>query len=355
MKIRKVAKADLDLFVSVLPAFGDLYAPVRRGRGHAFDRPAAWSEVDLAYPRTILPPRKLFLPPREALLAFDPGGGYRDLAAEAGVPRVLFGVHAYDIEGLNILDRVFALGRYPDPYYIARRKATVIIGIDFTPDEHHFARSMNADFVDSGFDLFLSDIGDHYLVLVGTSRGDDIITMAGALLQEPDAADYAAYKARSAARREAYRAHVELGDLPEILEMEYDSPIWEALGARCLSCGACSMVCPTCYCFDVRDEVDLAARSGRRVRVWDSCLFKGHAVVAGGENFRESRGARVKFRFYHKQRGFVAEYGRPSCVGCGRCATQCPAGIDITSVIAMIRGQHDADGTRVPAGPAAAG
>lgn len=354
MKIVKVPKDALDLFVSVLPAFGELYAPVARGRGYAFERPAAWSDVRLDYPRTILPPRKLFLPPREALMRFDPKRGYQDLLADAATPRVLFGVHAYDIEGLNILDRVYAGGAYPDPYYVARRKATAIVGIDFSPDDRHFARSMNADFVDTGFDLFLSDIGDHYLVLVGTSRGDDIVTMAGPLVQDPDEADFAAYKARSAARKDAYQAHVELGDLPEILEMEYDSPVWEALGARCLSCGSCSMVCPTCYCFDVCDEVALGGRSGARVRTWDSCLFATHALVAGGENFREHRGARVKFRFYHKQRGFVAEYGRPSCVGCGRCAAMCPAGIDIITVIQMIRGQNDAHGHRdAPVAPAA--
>lgn len=346
MKILKVPKTDLDLFVSVLPAFGELYAPVRRGRGHAFERPASWSDVDLSYPRTILPPRKLFLPPRETLLLFDPKTGYRDLLAEAATKRVLFGVHAYDIEGLNILDRVFAGGKYPDPYYVARRQHTAIIGIDFAPDERHFARSMNADFVDSGFDLFLSDIGDHYLVLVGTSRGDDIVMMTGSLLEPPTPADFAEYKRRSVTRRAAYRTHVELGDLPEILEMEYHSPVWEELGARCLSCGSCSMVCPTCYCFDVCDEVALGGRTGQRVRTWDSCLFKTHALVAGGENFRESRASRVKFRFYHKQRGFVAEYGRPSCVGCGRCSTMCPAGIDITTVIQMIRGQTDAHGDR---------
>lgn len=346
MKILKIAKPDLDLFVSVLPAFGELYAPVRRGSGYGFDRPASWSEVALQYPRTILPPRKLFLPPREATFSFDPQDGYRDLLAEAATPRVLFGVHAYDIYGLNILDRVFVQGKFPDPYYVTRRRHTAIIGIDFVPDEGHFARSMNADFVDSGFDLFLSDIGDEYLVLVGTSRGDDMVVMSGCLLAQPTAADFAEYKRRSGERRAAYRTQVELGDLPEILEMEYQSEVWDELGARCLSCGSCSMVCPTCYCFDVTDEVQLGSRAGTRIRTWDSCLFRTHALVAGGENFRHSRASRIKFRFYHKQRGFVAEYGRPSCVGCGRCAAACPAGIDITSVIKMIRGQADAYGDR---------
>jgi sulfhydrogenase subunit beta (sulfur reductase) len=341
MKILKIRKGDLDLFASVLPAFGELYAPVRRGTGFAFDRPKTWADVELHYPRTILPPRKFLLPPREAMFRFGTQG-YTSLVDDVARPRVLFGVHAYDIHGLNILDRVFAQGRYADPYYIARRRATAIVGIEYEPDDLHFAQSMHADFVDSGFDLFLSDVGSHYLVMVGTSRGDDMVVMSGALLEDPTREDFDEYKRRSAARREAYPTHVELGDLPEILEMEYYSEVWEELGARCLSCGSCSLVCPTCYCYDVRDEVELATRAGTRVRTWDSCLFKTHALVAGGENFRHSRASRMKFRFYHKQRGFVAEYGRPSCIGCGRCAATCPAGIDIVTVINMLRGHTDA-------------
>lgn len=342
MKFLKIPKEHLDLFASVLPAFGELYAPIRRGNSHVFDRPPRWSDVDLAYSRTLLPPRKLFLPPREVTFVFDPQAGYRDLLSSAAEPRVLFGVHPYDILGLNILDRVLLEGPFCDPYYAARRRHTAVIGIDVQPDAWHFAASMQADSVETGFDLFLSDLGDAYLVLVGTSRGHDMVEMSGCLMQEPGPADFAEFKRRAAQRRAAYTTHVELAGFAEIFDMEYDSDAWNALAERCLSCGACSFVCPTCYCFDVRDTLDLGTRAGRRLRVWDSCLFASHAAVAGGENFRKSRSSRVKFRFYHKQRGFVAEYGRPSCVGCGRCSVACPAGIDIVTVIRTIRGQTDA-------------
>lgn len=349
MKILKMAKENLDLFVSVLPAFGEVYAPVKRGKGYVFDRPSKWSEVQMQYTRTMLPPKKLMLPPRETTFAFDPEKGYQDRLAEASKPMVLFGVHAYDIYGLNILDRVFAQSKYPDPYYIARRKNTAVIGVDFVPDEKHLASSMNADFVDSGFDLFLSDLGNDYLVLVGTSRGDDMVVMSHCLMQTPTDADFEEYKRRSRARRDAYKVHLDLEDLPEILEMEYHSSVWDELGERCLSCGSCSMVCPTCYCFDVNDEVEFGSRKGQRIRSWDSCLLRTHALVAGGENFREERSSRVKFRYYHKQRGFVAEYGRPSCVGCGRCVDVCPAEINIISVIQAIRGEQDGVASSVPA------
>jgi sulfhydrogenase subunit beta (sulfur reductase) len=338
MKILKMPKKELDLFFSTLPAFGEVYAPVVHGGGYAFERPSRFSDVRLDYPRTILPPKKFVLPPRETTFVFDPEKGFEDRLQAAAKPVVLFGVHAYDIAGLNILDRVFSGGPYPDPYYRARRQGTAVVGVDFTPDEKHFASSMNADFVDSGFDLFLSDLGEDFMVLVGTSRGDDMVVLSGCLMQEPAPADYAEYKRRSGVRRRAATTRVELGDLPEILEIEYQSAVWDDLGKRCLACGSCSMVCPTCYCFDIHDEVELGRRSGSRVRTWDSCLFRTHALVAGGENFRKERGSRIKFRFYHKQRGFVAEFGRPSC---GRCAEVCPAAIDIVKVIQMIRGETD--------------
>lgn len=349
MKILKMAKRDLDFFASVLPAFGEVYAPVQRGKGFVFDKPSVWSEVRMDYTRTILPPKKLLLPPRETTFSFDPDKGFTDNLAEASKPVVLFGVHPYDIYGLNILDRVYAEAKFPDPYYIARRRATVVIGIDFVPDDKHCAGSMNADFVDHGFDIFLSDIGDDYLVLVGTSRGDDIVVKSGCLMQPATEADFAEYKKRSRIRRDSYKTKLELGDLPEILEMEYHSKVWDDFGARCLSCSSCSMVCPTCYCFDVTDETELGNRAGRRIRSWDSCLLRTHALVAGGENFREERSSRVKFRFYHKQRGFVAEYGRPSCVGCGRCVEVCPAEINIITVIETIRGERDGISSSAPA------
>jgi len=341
LKILKLRKEKLDLFASVVQQFGELHAPVEQDGKFVFKRLTRWSDARLEYNRTILPPKKYFLPPRETLFRYRPGAGFEACGEGLDKRIILFGVHACDVYSLNILDRVFA-GKYEDPYYQTRRKNIAIIGIDCTPDEHCFCRSMRADFVEQGFDLFFYDTGDYYQVLVGTSLGDDMVLAGGGIFQAVDAADREAYKRRSEKQRSAFQLEVEIRDLPEIFEMEYKSGMWQELGEKCLSCGSCSMVCPTCYCYDVADSVELGSQAGDRTRTWDSCLFASHALVGSGENFRGPRASRVKFRFYHKQRGFVAEYGRPSCVGCGRCITACPVNIDVVEVIDRLREVQDA-------------
>jgi sulfhydrogenase subunit beta (sulfur reductase) len=336
MKTLRLPKDRLDFFASVIQQFGEVHAPVEQDGGFAFQPLARWSDARLDYTRTILPPKKYLLPPRETLLRYDPEAGYRAESEDLDRKVILFGVHACDIYGINILDEVFG-EPYPDPYYRQRRRNVAIVGLDCEPDDHCFCHSMRADFVDHGFDLFLYDIGDHYLTFVGTALGDDMVLATGSLFEEVEAEDIARYKRRSARKRASFRLSVDIRDLPEIFELEYGAGIWEELGDRCLACGACSMVCPTCYCFDVKETAEPDG-SGSRLRCWDSCLFSSHAAVAGGENFRDRPADRIRFRFYHKQRGFVAEYGRPSCVGCGRCIVACPVGIHIVHVLNEIRG-----------------
>ena len=339
MKIVKLPKKNLAEFIGHLNSFGQIHAPVKRGeKSFVFAPVTELTEIELNCNRTILPLKKYFFKPVDTMFNFCAEKGYEVPVEEQDKKYIIFGVHPCDIHGLKILDMVFS-GRYVDSYYFARRRRALIIGLDCTPDELCFCRSTGTDFVDSGFDLFLSDIDDSYLVRVGTSIGDDMVTAADSLFREVEKEDREKYKAKSIQRRESFQTEIQLQDFPEIMDLEYESQVWQEVGEECLSCGTCSMVCPTCYCYAVFDELNLDASSGQRKRRWDSCLFKDYALVAGGHNFRAERSSRVKNRFFHKQRGFVTQYGRPSCVGCGRCKAYCPAGIDIVEIVNKLRSQ----------------
>jgi sulfhydrogenase subunit beta (sulfur reductase) len=339
MKIVKLPKENLAEFIDYLSSFGQIHTPVKRGeKSFVFAPVTELAEIELNCNRTILPLKKYFFKPIDTMFNFYAEKGYELPVEEPENKYIIFGVHPCDIHSLKILDLVFS-GKYVDSYYFARRNRAIIVGLDCIPDEFCFCRSTGTDFVDSGFDLFLSDIDDSYLVRVGTSIGDDMITAADSLFREVEKEDREKYKTKSIQRRESFQTEIQLQDFPEIMDLEYQSHLWQEVGQECLSCGTCSMVCPTCYCYAVFDELNLDANSGQRKRRWDSCLFKDYALVAGGHNFRAERSSRVKNRFFHKQRGFVTQYGRPSCVGCGRCKAYCPAGIDIVEIVNKLRSQ----------------
>jgi sulfhydrogenase subunit beta (sulfur reductase) len=339
MKIVKLPKENLGQFITHLGAFGEIHAPVKRGEeSFTFEEVTDLSKIALDCIRTILPLKKYFFKPIEVMFNFSAQMGFEVPFEKNGKKLIIFGAHPCDIHGLKILDLVMG-GRYVDSYYFARRNQAVIVGLDCVPDEYCFCRSTGTDFVDSGFDLFLSDIDGSYLVRVGTSLGDDIVTAAGSIFCRVEQYDREAYKARSIQRRESFQTEIQLQDLPEIMDLEYENVLWNQLGEKCLGCGTCSMVCPTCCCYAVFDQLNLDADSGQRKRRWDSCLFSDYALVAGGHNFRCERFSRVKNRYFHKQRGFVSQYGRPSCVGYGRCKAYCPAGVDILEVVQKLRSE----------------
>lgn len=339
MKIVKLPKENFEKFIESLNSFGEIHAPVKRDDSAViFNQVRDLSKIEIYYTRTILPVKKYFLKPVDTMFNFSVGKGYEMSDEESHNRKIIFGLHSCDIHSLKILDLVFG-GKYVDNYYFSRRNNTAIIGISCIPDEFCFCRSTNTDFVDTCFDLFLSDIDDSYLVRVGTSLGDDMVGNINHLFKNIGKEDREIYKKKSREKIGSFRSKIQLQDMPEIMDLEYNSEIWQKLGDECLSCGICSMVCPTCYCYSVFDELDLDIQNGRRKRRWDSCLFKSYAQVAGGVNFRAQRSSRIKNRYFHKERSFVTQYGRSSCVGCGRCRVLCPAKIDIVKNINELRSE----------------
>ncbi len=310
-------------------------APVERGKA-SFD--FQWiddpSQIQLDYVRTVLPPKKAFLPPREAVLEFDRERQETKPVLEQE-PFVLFGIHACDLMAVNLLD--WAMGRRHgvfDPHYLARRRAATVVGVDCMPDEYCFCTSVGSCETREGADLFLTPIGSGHFVEVLTEKGSQLLKAAPEA-REATPQEEAAAKAflEEKKQRTTSTINAEMEGLPDRLEARYGSKVFEATALRCYSCGTCTNVCPTCFCFDVDDQVDLLLSSGTRERTYDSCQFLDFAVVAGGHNFRRERADRVRHRWFRKFVHLLREHGMPFCVGCGRCSQACTAGISLVDVL----------------------
>lgn len=340
MFFRVMDKARLPQLVAGLSRDFEIVGPKAKGDTFVLGRIDDPAELRLDYDSTVLPPKKYFVPPAEELMRFRTQDATVTSDTAESVSRVLFGLHPCDINALMLMDNVF-LGEFEDPYYKARRDNTLIVGVSCTPTDTCFCNAWGTDEVHWGFDIFLTDLGDRYFVSVRSVKGAELLD---ALVETRaiEAEDTAEFQAVASRFKAAFPGPIDTAQLPLLLDAKFDDPLWDELGDRCLSCGACSMVCPTCYCFDIKDRLSPDGTEGARVRVWDSCQFSEFAEVAHGHNFRGDRSSRVKYRYYHKQWGYLSKFERVLCVGCGRCERACKADINPRIVIAALQGEGGA-------------
>ena len=329
-------KGQLSHFFNALQDKGTIYAPIQQStKTHSFQKVDSLEKVDLDYNRTMIPPKKLFIAPEEAIFTFDQEAEKYIEPEQQTEKLVLFGVHSCDIHALNLLSRVF-LEEFKDKYYADRRERTILIGLSCTPDEYCFCKSTDTSYVNEGFELFLHDIGEKYLVRIGSPKGYDLVKNNLALFHETSEEDIALFKKAENERLNSFTSSLDVAGLQDFLDVSYESPIWTEYAEKCLGCGSCNLVCPRCRCYDVQDYVDLNLKTGERVRRWYSCMLQDHGLVAGGHNFRPSTAERLRNRFNCK--GSLRE-GMPNCVGCGRCSAFCPAEIDFLEVMKKVRGE----------------
>lgn len=345
MLYRVIDASELPSLVSAFMETYEVVAPVKHGRSYVFEAIQSFDDIELSYDTTVSSPKKYFLPQKETLFPFDARTNeVADFAAEI-TPRVIFGAHACDINALNRLDLVFKDGRYPDPYYTARRNATLIIGVSCMPSDRCFCHLWDSDEARFGYDLFLQDLGDKYLVSMSSVEAASILESACNPRVATDE-DRIEFRHATRRRQDAFNGDIpDIQDVAMLMDAFHKDPYWEELGGRCLSCTACSAVCPTCFCFDIQDTLDPDGDTGVRERVWDSCTSPQFALVAGNHNFRDGGRDRVRHRMYHKLNGFLANHDRMLCVGCGRCVTACKARINPIEVLEFFerKGAQDAE------------
>lgn len=323
-----VSKQSFKSLVNSLIKSMEVYGVKAKRGKYVYDSISSADELALNYDVTVLPPTAYLLPPRETILKFKLSDGAKPEPVTNNTPRVIIGVHPYDIKAIEMLDEAFITAN-PDPNYIARRQNSLIIGVNnLNPSPKSFALSMGTHTAENGFDLMLTDLGTKYMVTIGSKKGADLLAKY-AQVSEPTADDIATQKFvhDEAQMRYKLRLEVPRERIPKLLEDSYDDAYWQSRSETCLSCGSCVMVCPTCFCFDVQDDVALNLKEGQRTRQWDGCMLVDFAKVATGENFRHDKASRFRHRIYRKGKYVIERYGRMGCVGCGRCAIACLAEI----------------------------
>jgi len=251
-------------------------------------------------------------------------------------PLAIIGLRSCDLGAVAVQDRVF-LGRHPDPRYQARREATFLVGVDCSrAGGTCFCASMGTGpACDDGFDVALTELASgEFLIRAGTPRGEDVVNalpVVGAT--DAELAEAADTEARVVAEM---RRAVETVGLRDLLFRNLEHPRWEAVGERCLACGNCTAACPTCFCTDMTDVAGIDGETAEQGREWGGCFSLEYSHLAG-HDVRVGRDARYRQWLTHKFAGWFDQFGTSGCVGCGRCITWCPVGIDVTEELAAIR------------------
>lgn len=298
--------------------------------------------------------KQFLFPPEETLCrAVRTDGGFTVEDVPPAVERTaLLGVRPCDLRAIGILDQVFTRAGTLDPRYQARRAATLVVAVECTrPGGTCFCASMGAgpdimDAADSGSDIILTEFvaaGSREL-LARPASGRGAQMLASITSRVATAADCEAAAAAVTTASKSMGRHM-LPDVAALVSRSLDHSHWADVAARCLGCGNCTAVCPTCFCSTVEDSTDLAGTTALRRRHWDSCFTLDFSTLHGGP-IRSSGAARYRQWMAHKLAHWWQQFGRSGCVGCGRCITWCPVGIDITAearALAEQEGQRDAD------------
>jgi len=336
-KIRIIKKKNIADFLEAVLQEYELFAPVKRKGIVTFEAVESADEVILDYANTIKSAKEAILPQAEVLLNYtsDSDSGKVSASLDKAKPRVIFGIRPCDARSAVFLDKVFTDENSPDPYYQNRRKDMVLISIGCNkPRTTCFCTSVGGSPMSTkGADLMLIDIGAEYAVQVTTEKGEKLLARGNF----SDAGEEQLSRVRKviADAEKTIKTEISVEGLKEKLDTLFSDPIWDSLTEKCISCGVCTFLCPTCYCFDIVDETN--KKKGERIRIWDSCQFPLFTLQASGVNPRPTTKERYRQRIMHKFSYCLDNNGELGCVGCGRCVSECPVNLDIRAVLKAIQ------------------
>ncbi|MHA1759914.1 MAG: 4Fe-4S dicluster domain-containing protein [Candidatus Heimdallarchaeota archaeon] len=293
----------------------------------------------------MLPPKKLFLPAEQTVFRYSLKDGITEgcdaLENQLEKDIILFGISPCDISGISVQERVFR-DNYKDELFLKMRDKTIIIGMNCLKPcyEYCFCETMGSNDPKSGYDIMLTEISGKQLIAVPNSdKGKVILRKYPDIFTEVTKKEVSAYNKTLQGKRDTFTEQFLVEGLASQIEDNIESKVWEEFTEKCLFCGSCTFVCPTCYCYSVKDKIDVKLQEGERIRQWDSCYYPEFALVAGPHNFRERHDQRFRYRYLHKFVDIPRRYNLEGCIGCGRCVAYCPTQIDVRDVLRKIRGE----------------
>lgn len=336
MTSKKVGKKDI---AKLLEQWRQQFAVFAPSRASGVAEMAEWDGKDISfldwYRNTVVPPKASFLPPMEEMFHFQKSKeGYNIEPPPKAESRLLFGIRPCDARAIAIVDMTFK-GAYQDPYYLSKRESAVLVGLGCTrPYESCFCTSMGVSPAESAdVDLMLVDIGDEFLIEEVTDKGKELMAKTSGLEEATEEDEAKAKEAKETAYNKVIRKLDTEGIADRLAASFDDEEFWEKTAAKCISCGICTLLCPTCYCFDINDE--MVKQDGTRFRSWDSCGFPLYTKMPM-ENPRREKWRRVRQKVCHKYEFYPMTFGVIACTGCGRCVRLCPVNWDITQVIESV-------------------
>ena len=338
---RTIGKERVGEWVARLIAAAEVVAPTAAHAGDVvFRRVSSPAEVLWNTNNPVTPPKGVVLPQTDALATIRRnGGGFTVEPVCDDRPRVLLGVRSCDVKGIEFLTRMHGYD-LPDQAFLRRAAALTSVSLACTtPCPLGFCICCDAGpFLASSFDVQLTDLGDRFLAEVGSEKGARLVESSAELFRP--AAETEVKRRQELEEKAKHAFGTETCHFASAMRRvstgRVSAEMWDEISGSCLECGACNFVCPTCYCFSVKDQ----RRDGHwvRCRSWDSCQYRAFTLEASGHNPREAHGERVKRRFFHKVSAqYFRRDGAVGCVGCGRCVKVCLGTADMPAVVAAIR------------------
>jgi ferredoxin len=337
-----IAREEFASALSKLKPGHIIYGPVKEGDFHQFKKLDNRVTPDFQFVNTRLSPKFLMEPQCEKMFEYsigrdDPEAHVLKEVERDYAPQVIVGIRPCDAKAVELVKLNFDTREYKDPFWLRRYESIILMGLACNqPCATCFCSSVGSGpFHEEGLDVLIVDLGDHFLIKGLNPRGEEIIEQAS-ITSDAATGDLEAAAALKEQAEKNIKSTVPTDKLHEKQLMQlFDAPFWDEVAFSCINCGTCTYLCPTCWCFDIQDEV--TGSRGIRMRNWDACMYPLFTLHGSGHNPRDIKTQRVRQRFMHKLKYYVDKYEKGvACVGCGRCVQFCPVNIDIRKVFRLM-------------------